>query len=173
MMAPYPRVESPQRNEAAEAEFALAMEIVGTVRRLRSEAGVSPGQRVEAVLAPGERSKLPDEALGYLATLAKADAAIGTRETAPQPALSDLAAGVEIYLPLAGLVDVEKEGAKLRKEIETVAKELEKVRTKLSKEQFLSRAPASVVEKEKGIQAELEGRLSAAQARLEGLAKSG
>jgi valyl-tRNA synthetase len=173
MVAPYPHAQTAKLDEAAEAAFATAMEIVGAVRRLRSEAGVPPGQRVAAVLAPGDGSRLPEEVIGYLATLAKADTTLGTRESAPQPALSDLAAGVEIYLPLAGLVDVEKESAKLRKEMETTAKDLEKVRAKLSNEQFLSRAPAAVVEKEKGIQAELEGRLSAAQARLEGLANAG
>ena len=103
--------------------------------------------------------------------MARADAAQIEREEAPQPSISDAIAGVEIYLPMAGLVDVAKETAKLKAEIASVEKDIEKTRIKLSNEQFTSRAPAAVVEKERGILAELEGRLAAAHSRLEGLQK--
>ncbi|MBW3623400.1 MAG: class I tRNA ligase family protein, partial [Armatimonadetes bacterium] len=173
MEAPFPDPYSPRRDESAEAEFGAAMEIIGAVRRLRSEAGVQPGQRIQAALVPTEGNPLPDRLIVYLNALSKAEARAIGREEIPQPSISDVTAGVEIYLPLAGLVDVEKETAKLRNEIASVEKDLAKVRVKLANEQFTSKAPPDVVEKERNIQSELETRLEAAQSRLEGLLKAG
>jgi valyl-tRNA synthetase len=170
MVAPYPMAESSKRDAAAESEFSATMEIIGVTRRLRTEAGAQPGQRVDAVLVPVS-GVVTKELLSYLGTLARAEAREATREATPQPAFSDVAAGVEVYLPLAGLADVEKESARLQNEIIGVEKDLSRVRGKLSNENFTSRAPAEVVEKERGILAELEGRLAAAQARLEMLRK--
>ena len=57
--------------------------------------------------------------------------------------------GVEIYLPLAGLIDVEKETARLNKELATLDKEISRLDKKLSNAGFIAKAPADIVEKEK------------------------
>lgn len=57
--------------------------------------------------------------------------------------------GVEIYLPLAGLIDVEKETARLNKELATLDKEVSRLDKKLSNAGFIAKAPADIVEKEK------------------------
>jgi valyl-tRNA synthetase len=77
-----------------------------------------------------------------------------------------VAAGIEIRMPVGELVDVEKETARLRKEIADLDKELARVNGKLANEQFTSRAPAAVVEKERGIQRELTERRGALEQRL-------
>ncbi len=173
MVAPFPVAEAGARDADAEAKFARMMERTQAVRRLRAEAKVPPGQRVKVALVVAEGTTLaPEEAdalSGCLSTLARAEVEWIERDQAPQPSLSDLAAGVEAYLPLTGLVDVEKEAAKLRAEMASVEKELARVQGKLANEQFLARAPEAVVEKERGILAELEGRRQAAQERLTAL----
>ena len=66
MYAPFPDPFSPRRDEAAEAEFGTAMEIIGAVRRLRSEASVQPNQRIQAMIAPQDGVTLPEGLIGYL-----------------------------------------------------------------------------------------------------------
>ncbi|MCI5147750.1 MAG: hypothetical protein D3923_19985 [Candidatus Electrothrix sp. AR3] len=68
--------------------------------------------------------------------------------------------GVEVFVPLAGLIDVEAELEKLARERKKVEKDLQRVIGKLGNENFLSNAPDVVVEKEKGKQVELENRLA-------------
>ena len=77
-----------------------------------------------------------------------------------------VAAGIELSMPVGELVDTEKEVARLRKEITELDKELARVNGKLANEQFLSRAPAEVVEKERAIQRELTEKRAALEQRL-------
>ena len=78
-----------------------------------------------------------------------------------------LADNTEIFVPLAGLIDTEKETAKLKKDIEKTETELKRVLGKLSNEKFLSKAPQDVVDKENGIKEELENKLAKLRENLE------
>ena len=78
--------------------------------------------------------------------------------------------GVEIYLPLKGLIDVEKETARLNKELENLAKEIKRVTGKLSNPGFLAKAPAEVVEKEREKQKGFEEKKAAVEERIKYLA---
>ena len=79
--------------------------------------------------------------------------------------------GVEIYLPLKGLIDVEKETARLNKELENLNKEVKRLEGKLSNPGFLAKAPEAVVAKEKEKQQGYEEKRTAVQERLAYLAK--
>mgnify|MGYP001510349849 CR=1 FL=1 len=76
-------------------------------------------------------------------------------------------AGIEVYLPLAGLIDVEKENARLNKELAAIDKELSRVEGKLGNAGFLAKAPEAVIEKEKARAEELNGNKAAINERLE------
>ena len=65
---------------------------------------------------------------------------------------------IEVALPLEGVLDIDAERRRLRKEREKIDKEIAARERKLGDESFLSRAPAAVVEKERGIHAELTGK---------------
>ena len=94
-------------------------------------------------------------------------ARVNLRPDAPEgQTVNAVAAGVEIRMAVGDLVDREKESARLRKEIAEIDKELARVSGKLGNEQFLSRAPAEVVEKERGIQRELSEKRAALEQRL-------
>ena len=80
--------------------------------------------------------------------------------------MNAVASGIEVRMAVGELVDTEKETARLRKEIAELDRELARVSGKLSNEQFLSRAPAEVVEKERGIQRELTEKRAALVQRL-------
>jgi valyl-tRNA synthetase len=75
----------------------------------------------------------------------------------------------EIYVPLAGLIDLDSEIARLRGELSSTQAELVQVEAKLANEQFLARAPEAVVEKERGKQEEFRRKRDRLQANLDSL----
>jgi valyl-tRNA synthetase len=162
MVAAYPEAQPAFRDDAAEARMTAAMEVIRAIRNLRQEMAVPPGKVVEAYMAAGADA-LEGEALGYVQTLAR----VTLRLDAPEgQTVNAVAAGVEIRMAVGDLVDKEKESARLRKEIAEIDKELARVGGKLGNEQFLARAPAEVVEKERGIQRELSEKRAALEQRL-------
>jgi valyl-tRNA synthetase len=74
--------------------------------------------------------------------------------------------GVQIYMPLLGMIDMDKEIIRLSKEIEQLDKELARVVSKLSNEGFLSKAPEAIVQKEKDKKNELESKKQQVEDRL-------
>ncbi len=166
IVAPWPQADEGWRDEQAEGQAGLVLDIVRAVRNIRAERGVAPARFVEAyvVVAPGRRAaaeaSLPIiEALARVRPLHFVDGAGGVPQEETVAAILD---GAEVILPLAGLLDLEAERARLRAQVADAQAEVARLEGKLANEQFRSRAPQEVVAKE-------EGRLAAARARLEGL----
>jgi valyl-tRNA synthetase len=148
MIAPYPAAEEGRLDEAAEREMEQVMEVTRALRSLRAELGVPPSQPVEAAVIGTENGF----AVGYVESLARATV---RRERPEGKALAALAGGLEVLLPVAGLMDLERERARLQSELAAVEKDLTRVNGKLGTPSFVERAPAEVVEKERRILAEL------------------
>ena len=148
------------------------MEMVRAVRNIRSEKKVPPGKEVPAIIHADEKGlALVKKAEGYLKVLAK----IGDLELVPmgaakpERAVTAVAGGVELYLPLAGLVDIEQEIARLKKELEETEQEIARARGKLANEGFVNKAPAEIVEKERQKLAALEEKKAILQGLLQEL----
>ena len=92
-------------------------------------------------------------------------------EAKPENAVVTVVPGIEVYLQLKDLIDVEKETARVHKEQEKMGKEIERLNKKLSNQGFLAKAPADVVEKEKAKLADYTEKMAALTKRLEDLAK--
>ena len=109
---------------------------------------------------------------GYLTVLAAAEpvTSLAMDAAKPENAMAAVVDGVEIYLPLKGLIDVEKETARLNKELENLVKEIKRVTGKLSNQGFLAKAPAEVVEKEREKQKGFEEKKAAVEERIKYLA---
>jgi valyl-tRNA synthetase len=80
--------------------------------------------------------------------------------------LSGHSAAAEIYVPIEGLLDVAASEAKARKDLAGVEKDLQRTQGKLGNQGFVAKAPPEVIEKERGIEAELLGRQAALNERL-------
>jgi valyl-tRNA synthetase len=145
MLQPYPKADSGKIDDAAIAQTSLLQEMVNAARRLRSEMGLSPAQRVPLVAA-GDTALLKSCA-PYLQALAKLS------EVSVGDALPETDAPVAIVgnfkLMLKVEIDVAAERERLDKEIARLSGEIIKAEAKLGNESFVARAPAAVVEQEK------------------------
>jgi valyl-tRNA synthetase len=171
IVAPWP--EAGPTDEAAEAEMALIMEMVRAIRNARAEYTVEPGRRIEAVIAAGEEYDLLTSQRDILITSARLDAdklyIARTLDVKPAQALALVVGGVEIYLPLAGMVDLAKERQRLTTEIEEVTKGIAGSDKLLANKDFLAKAPAQVVERERSKLADYHQRQAKLQERLRSL----
>ena len=174
MKASWPSSQAGRSDAAAEAQMNLIMEAVKGIRNMRAEMNVPPGRRSEVILQAGSeevRSVLQQNE-GYFRQLAAAEPVtlpvVGAEK--PENAMATVVAGLEVYLPLKGLIDVEKETARLSKERESLTKELARITGKLGNEGFMAKAPAAVVEKERAKAQECEDKLGAIRERMEYLA---
>ena len=161
MLSEFPTENKKYVDLAAEKEFDYLKEIVNAIRNIRGEANVSPAKKIEVIFKivnDGEKEILEHNAK-ILDKLAKVEKYEFNTEI---PALVGfkLVETTEIYVPLADLIDKEKEIAKLEKDIQKTQKELDRVLGKLSNEKFLSKAPKEVIDKENGIKEELENKIA-------------
>jgi len=153
MTAPWPTGEETWLDKENEASMAAIMEVIKAIRNMRAEVNAAPGKKSEAIL---HFSDAAQQAVftandGYLHALAEADPVTILSLTAERPenAMTAAAGGVEIYLPLKGLIDMEKETARLSKELDGLTKEIARTEGKLANEKFVTKAPVAVVAKER------------------------
>lgn len=173
MLAPYPAPEeySHWRDEAAERDFERLTELVVAVRNIKGEVGIGTRKVGKVIVVPRgpEEEKLVSELAEYIKFLARVEAVEIASARPDEPCGVSAVAVGEVFLPLTGLVDIEKEIARLKKEIEKLERALEGVRKKLANEQFVSRAPKDVVEAERKKRDEFEKRLSTLKNQLDAM----
>jgi valyl-tRNA synthetase len=149
MVAPYPEFDPELIDERAEAEADLIQEIVVKVRNIRAEMNVDAKQAVPVRVATAdpELSLLLSDARDYVFKLAQ----VSQFEIVPELSGDQLSAravagGLALEVPLAGLIDVGAERARLTKELEKAQREIANLERKLSQASFVEKAPKEVVE---------------------------
>ncbi len=150
-IAPWPIIDHlPAVDNEAESQMDLLMETVRVIRNLRMEVGVASNKSVESVyLASTEATdrEILNASQGMICTLAKVDQ---LQISSEMPELEQAAHGVsqtiQVALPLAGLIDLDKESERLEREIGKLDKDLAGLKQRLENPKFVDRAPADVVE---------------------------
>lgn len=141
-----------QRDEGAEAEMDIIMETVTGIRTIRGELNLSPSLELRACVKT-QSDKAEDvlkRNLAYLNKLARADITeIGAGVRKPGGAAAAVRDYVEVYVPLEGLLNIELEIDRLRKDEAKVEETIAFLNKKLLNEDFLSRAPQAIIAKEK------------------------
>ena len=154
-------LEFPKEEKAME----LVMDAIRAIRARRAEMNVPPSKKAQLTVATGEKA-IFEQGIPFLKRLAyasevkvvDADAALDT-----QGMVAVATHAARLFLPLAELVDLEKEKARIQKELDKNRKELDKLETKLNNPGFVNKAPANVVEAER----ERADKLRALLAKLE------
>jgi len=158
MIAPWPESDAKRQAPEIEARFARFQEVLRAVRDIRGRQNVPPRRRIEfAVRCDAETAALLEPMEPYFASMAGATCT-GRGPEVEAPALSANATspGLEVFVDLAGVIDVEAEIARKRKELEKLDALIAGKQKKLANEKFVSRAPAEVVQREREGLAELE-----------------
>jgi valyl-tRNA synthetase len=150
--APWPvlRTGDAGTTDVRVAEFDLVRAAVDALRRVRSDYAVAPSTWIDAVAVgeDGVRTVFEQEAT-LIGRLARARLTVADAAPAAGAAHVVVARGAELVVPLGGIVDVERECAKLTKELADLDKQLGALRGRLGNDGFVSRAPAHVVEAER------------------------
>jgi valyl-tRNA synthetase len=149
VIAPYPDFDLNLFPESIETSMTLLQDIIVKVRNIRSEMNVDAKQAVGVRIATTDPAltKLFADARDYIFKLAQ----VSQLEVVPQLGDDKLAAravagSLALEVPLAGLIDVEAERARLKKEMEKAQREIDNLQRKLSQASFVERAPKEVVE---------------------------
>ena len=152
MLQPWPEYREDLLFSDDEQKMQGIMEIIRTIRNLRSEMNVAPSKRTRLMLLPAEG--WADTLLGgdgYFRRLAGASETelLKDRNEVTEKTVSAVTAAGELFIPLGDLVDFEKEIARLTKELENLQKEMNRSRGMLNNQGFLAKAPAQLVQAEK------------------------
>ncbi len=172
IVAPWPEPDFEHASHEVERTMAGLQELIVEVRRLRKEYGVPEGERITIHVTGGPDGFLDtvsEQAAGIL-QLARVDRIRAERGTGVG-AHGVLSNGTELFVPLEGVIDLERERQRLRDELGRLRGLVEGTRKKLANEAFVSRAPEEVVQKERDRLTQLEeqdSKLRAKLAELEG-----
>ncbi|HAH66137.1 MAG TPA: valine--tRNA ligase, partial [Rhizobiales bacterium] len=169
MLAPWPEPLGLE-NALADAEIGWLIKLISEVRSVRAEMNVPAGAKVPLLIAgAGEETKARVARHGEtLLRLARLDTLDFGKP--PRGAIQIVLDEATLALPLAGIIDIDAEQKRLKREMDKVGSELKQLNAKLSNEKFVSRAPEHVVEeqRERKVEAEaIAAKLDQALKRLE------
>ncbi|HEY2494053.1 MAG TPA: valine--tRNA ligase [Paenibacillus sp.] len=171
-LAEWPKFDASFENDLAITEMNTLMDIIRTVRNIRAEVNVPMSKKVELIIKAGDTNvfNMISRNEEYVQRFCNTSSfQVGVDIPAPDKAMSAVVTGVEIYLPLAGLINIDEEIVRLEKEVQLLDSEVDRVEKKLSNQGFVSKAPAKVIEEERAKQADYSDKRSKVLARIEEL----
>ena len=150
IVAHWPEPDAGFVDPRAEADFDWLRDLVVKVRGMRKEYGVGEGREVVLHATGGDR----DDVLAARGEMLRRLARVGRVEAKPAPdgtagASAVMRDGTELFMPLTGLIDIERERERLMRETGRLEGRMRGMRAKLANENFVTRAPAEVVERER------------------------
>jgi valyl-tRNA synthetase len=150
-------------------DFEIVREAIDAIRGLRAEYGVQPGNPIKAFVVGGGSGEVLAANTALVQRLARCEITVG-EAPAGAAAHAVLPSGLELSLPLAGMVDMAKERARLQGELDGLVKQLDALRGRLSNEKFTAKAPPAVVEAERAKEREWAARADQLRAKVAELA---
>ena len=152
MQRPWPRADEIVADDAATAEIEWFKSVLSGIRKIRSEMNISPAKTIPLLLADGDandRARVAKFA-AQIAFLARTEAPQWIESGADEPAAAAaVVSTLRVMIPLAGLIDLGAEKARLAKEISRIEVEIKKCEGKLGNANFVANAPAEVVVQER------------------------
>ncbi|WP_010050428.1 valine--tRNA ligase [Carnobacterium maltaromaticum] len=152
VIAEYPVVHPELNDEDAAKGMDVLMELIRSVRTIRSEVNTPLSKKIELLIKTNDASieTFLKENETYIERFCNPEnLVISSQIEAPESAMSAVITGAEIYLPLAGLINIDEEIIRLEKEMAKWESEVKRVQGKLSNERFVSSAPEAVVQVER------------------------
>lgn len=174
MISKWPVADESLVDPEAERGMNAIMDSIKAIRNMRAEVNANPGKKIPAIMLVSEDLR---EVVANNDSYIKLLGGIDNLELRPlngekpENAMAAVVTGIEVYLPLAGLIDVEKETQRLSKELAAMEKDLQRAGGKLNNAGFLAKAPEDVIAKERAKYEELSGKIEAVKKRMAYLAE--
>lgn len=174
MISKWPVTDESLIDPEAERGMNAIMDSIKAIRNMRAEVNANPGKKIPAIMLVSEDLR---EVVAHNDSYIKLLGGIDNLELRPlndekpENAMAAVVTGIEVYLPLAGLIDVEKETQRLSKELAAMEKDLQRAGGKLNNAGFLAKAPEDVIAKERAKYEELSGKIEAVKKRMAYLAE--
>ncbi|USK87395.1 valine--tRNA ligase [Peribacillus asahii] len=151
-VAAWPMVNPALTDTDAAEEMKLLVEIIRAVRNIRAEVNTPMSKKVNLILKAKDAniSAILEKNASYIERFCNPEAlTIGVEVEEPAQAMTAVVTGVELILPLQGLINIDEEVKRLEKELDKLNKEVERVQKKLGNEGFVKKAPEKVIEEER------------------------
>ncbi|MEK6754183.1 MAG: valine--tRNA ligase [Chloroflexota bacterium] len=153
IVAKFPEPRNPEGWEESKiADFELIQDIVRSIRNLRSEKNVAPSKKIAAIISAGDKLDLLTTQSVVIASLAGLDQSqipiLQSLKDKPKDSAALIVGSIEIHLPLAGMVDLANEKARLEKELKEAESHIQRLETLLGSD-FANKAPAALIAKER------------------------
>ncbi len=178
MVQSWPSTDPAEMSDAAAKTFSVLKDMISGIRNIRAEYSVPPSKPIAAIINVSDRQ--PDVLAAieshreYFEKLARVDRLeVGTGLAKPGASASVVVGRNEVYVPLAGMIDLDVERERLQKEIDQKEQFVLRIQTKLRNQQFVSKAPGEVVERERKKEADTVAELKRLRANLEDLSHAG
>ncbi|WP_018757020.1 valine--tRNA ligase [Paenibacillus terrigena] len=171
-LAAWPTYDEKLEAPDAVKEMNLLMDIIRAVRNVRAEVNVPMSKKIELVIksADAQSDAIIRNNEGYIKRFCNTSQFEASTDIAvPEKAMTAIVTGAELYLPLAGLIDIAQEIERLEKEVKNLRSEVERVDKKLANEGFVAKAPAKVIEEERAKQQDYSDKLDKVLARIQEL----
>jgi valyl-tRNA synthetase len=168
-LAAWPVFKPEHVAEDAVREMEQLMEVIRAVRNIRAEVNVPMSKKIELLLKPGspEIEAIYQSNAEYIRRFCNTSLLeIDRTLVSPEKAMTAIVTGVELFLPLAGLIDIAQEITRLEKELQTLHGEVDRIDKKLGNEGFVAKAPAKVIDEEKAKLADYADKRDKVLARL-------
>ncbi|MFO7802564.1 MAG: valine--tRNA ligase [Desulfovermiculus sp.] len=168
----FPSLRPECEDEGLGGDMEFMQGVVVSIRNIRSELNISPSVQLEVMVqAEGRPATFLEEQREVICSLARLKSlTVESRVVPPQAVGSAVVQGCEVYVPLEGIVDFEAELARLGKQLAKIDKDMQGLGKKLGNENFVAKAPAEVVDKERARLQELQDKrdkLTELQGRLQ------
>ncbi len=168
-VASWPQVDPALTDKEAADDMKLLVEVIRAVRNIRSEVNTPLSKKVDMFLKAKDEKTLSmlESNRGYIVRFCNPEnLEIGLEVNAPEKAMTAVATGLEIIMPLEGLINIDEEIARLQKEKEKLDKEVERVQKKLANEGFVKKAPEKVIDEERAKEKDYLEKRAAVEARI-------
>jgi valyl-tRNA synthetase len=164
----WPAAKEARKDADAFAQLQVVIDVISAVRKMRSTSGIEPGKKLHLIIHTDQHLDVLQGQREHVMRLAGADQ--WTLDAMPVPhqnAVSTFLPGIEIHLPLEGVIDVAAERAKIEKEMQSLDAYVAATSAKLANEQFVAKAPAKVIDDLRAKLADAQEKAAKLKERLE------
>ncbi len=161
MVQSWPHIQKEMISKEADSKMAILIDVVTSIRNLRANWRIPPTKMIEAYIRTRKRETeaILNANSSHIQNLAKVEMLNIGKVGKPKNAATSVLKDMEIFVPLAGLIDIEKEKARIRAQVEQVESDISSTQKRLKEKGFLAKAPKEVVQMQKARLGELKEKL--------------